>query len=77
MAVDALAGPRATVLRQRAALHALGVSGRRPPRSLASADPAKYMRKLAAAGDAAELTDPAGLGGHFWLLEPVGLGFIL
>jgi len=77
VAVDALAGPGATVLRQRAALHALGVSGRRPPRSLASADPAKYMHKLAAAGDAAELTDPAGLGGHFWLLEPVGLGFIL
>jgi len=73
VAVDALAGPRSTVLRQRDALHALGVSGARPPLSLASTDPAAYVRALAAAGAAAELTDPAGLGGHFWVLEPVGI----
>ncbi len=77
VAVDALAGPRTTLLRQREALRALGVSGARPPLALATTDPAAYVRALAAAGDAAELTDPAGLGGHFWLLEPVGLGFVL
>jgi SAM-dependent MidA family methyltransferase len=77
VAVDALAGPRTTVLRQRAALRALGVSGARPPLSLASTDPAGYVRALAAAGEAAELTDPAGLGDHFWVLEPVGLGSLL
>ena len=74
VAVDALGG---TLIRQREALRALGVSGRRPPLRLATEDPAGYERALAAAGDAAELTDPAGLGGHYWVLEPVGLDFVL
>jgi SAM-dependent MidA family methyltransferase len=74
VAVDALGG---RLVRQREALRALGVSGRRPPLALASTDPAKYMRKLAAAGDEAELTDPAGLGGHYWVLEHVGLDSVL
>jgi hypothetical protein len=58
---------------QRAALRALGVDGARPPLALAHRDPAAYLRRLADAGAAAELTDPAGLGGHYWLLQPVGL----
>ena len=74
VAFDALATPHSTVLRQREALRALGVSGARPPLALASTDPAAYLRGLAEASAAAELTDPAGLGGHFWLLEPVGIG---
>jgi SAM-dependent MidA family methyltransferase len=73
VAFDALATPRSTVLRQRDALRALGVSGARPPLALASTDPAAYLRALATAGEAAELTDPAGLGAHLWLLAPVGL----
>jgi SAM-dependent MidA family methyltransferase len=77
VAFDALATPRSTVLRQRDALRALGVSGARPPLALASTDPAGYLRALAAAGAAAELTDPAGLGAHFWLLEPIGLPSLL
>ncbi|GAA2691439.1 SAM-dependent methyltransferase [Streptomyces lunalinharesii] len=72
VALDSCAGPAAERLTQRAALHALGVTGRRPPLSLATTDPAGYLRALGAAGDAAELTDPAGLGGFGWLLEPVG-----
>ncbi|MFB6441073.1 SAM-dependent methyltransferase [Streptomyces sp. NPDC056411] len=72
VALDACAGPAARRLTQRAALHALGVDGRRPPLTLAATDPAGYVRALAAAGSAAELTDPAGLGGFGWLLEPVG-----
>ncbi|MFI1205574.1 SAM-dependent methyltransferase [Streptomyces sp. NPDC020883] len=72
VALDACAGPDAEQLTQRAALHALGVTGRRPPLSLATTDPAGYVRALGAAGDAAELTDPAGLGAFGWLLEPVG-----
>ncbi|WP_018540406.1 SAM-dependent methyltransferase [Streptomyces sp. MspMP-M5] len=72
VALDACAGPGAEQLTQRAALHALGVTGRRPPLSLATTDPAGYVRALGAAGDAAELTDPAGLGAFGWLLEPVG-----
>jgi SAM-dependent MidA family methyltransferase len=77
VAFDALATPRSTVLRQRDALRALGVSGARPPLALAATDPAAYLRALGAASEAAELTDPAGLGAHFWLLEPVGLPSLL
>jgi SAM-dependent MidA family methyltransferase len=73
VAFDALTTPRSTVLRQRDALRALGVRGERPSRSLAGADPVAYVRALADATAAAELTDPAGLGGHYWLLEPVGI----
>jgi SAM-dependent MidA family methyltransferase len=73
VAFDALATPRSTVLRQRDALRALGVSGTRPPLALATADPAAYLRALGTASAAAELTDPAGLGAHLWLLEPIGI----
>ena len=62
-----------TLLTQREALHALGVSGARPPLSGALTDPSGYVRALALASQAAELTDPGGLGGHHWLLNPVGL----
>ncbi|MEV6693287.1 SAM-dependent methyltransferase [Micromonospora sp. NPDC051196] len=58
---------------QRDGLRALGADGGRPPLSLAASDPAGYVRALATASAAAELTDPAGLGGHWWLWQPVGL----
>ncbi|WP_018385806.1 SAM-dependent methyltransferase [Wenjunlia vitaminophila] len=58
---------------QRAALRALGVDGSRPPLALASTDPVGYVRALAAAGEAAELTEPDGLGGFGWLLHGVGV----
>ena len=69
VAVDALPG---TVRTQRAALHALGVSGARPPLALASRDPAGYVRALAAATEAAELTASGGLGDFLWLATPAG-----
>ncbi|MFS8478313.1 MAG: SAM-dependent methyltransferase [Micromonosporaceae bacterium] len=69
----AAGGVAPALLTQRQALRGLGVRGTRPPLTLASRDPAAYVRALAAASQAAELTDPAGLGGHFWLLQPVGL----
>lgn len=72
-AVAAAAGRPYTLISQRAALRALGVDGARPPLALASTDPAGYVRALAAASTAAELTDPAGLGAHWWLLHPVGI----
>jgi SAM-dependent MidA family methyltransferase len=62
------------LVRQSAALAALGVHGQRPPIEMAHRDPAAYLRALADASTAAELTDPAGLGGHYWLLQPVGVG---
>jgi SAM-dependent MidA family methyltransferase len=62
-----------TLMSQREGLRALGADGGRPPLSLASRDPAGYVRALAAASAVAELTDPAGLGGHWWLLQPVDI----
>lgn len=64
-------GPAAFVLSQREALHRLGVSGGRPPLSLATTDPASYVRALATAGQAAELTARGGLGDFGWLMAPV------
>jgi SAM-dependent MidA family methyltransferase len=71
--VASAAGGAYTLVTQREALRALGVDGARPPRALASRDPAGYVRALAAASAAAELTDPAGLGGHYWLLHRVSV----
>ncbi|MFC4506302.1 MULTISPECIES: SAM-dependent methyltransferase [Streptomyces] len=64
---------RGRLLTQRAALHALGITGARPPLSLASTDPAAYVRALAAAGEAAELTASGGLGDFGWLVQRVGI----
>ncbi|MFE5399576.1 SAM-dependent methyltransferase [Streptomyces sp. NPDC056568] len=65
--------PSGALLRpQREALRALGVAGARPPLALASTDPAAYVRALARASQAAELTAPGGLGDFMWLLQPVG-----
>ena len=56
---------------QRQALRLLGVGGARPPLELAGRDPAGYVRALAAAGEAAELTEPGGLGSFAWGLQSV------
>ncbi|MER6421241.1 SAM-dependent methyltransferase [Streptomyces sp. NPDC001137] len=63
----------ARLLPQRDALRALGITGARPPLALASSEPAAYVRALASAGEAAELTAPGGLGDFGWLLQPVGI----
>ncbi|MFJ5529994.1 SAM-dependent methyltransferase [Streptomyces sp. NPDC093261] len=73
VALDACALPGARLLTQRAALRTLGITGARPPLTLASTDPAAYVRALAHAGAAAELTAPGGLGDFGWLLQPVGI----
>ncbi|MEU4420060.1 SAM-dependent methyltransferase [Actinoplanes sp. NPDC024001] len=76
VAIDAVAvaaGVPYRMVRQRAALKALGVDGARPPLGLARTDPAAYLRALAAAGAAGELIDPAGLGEHWWLWHTVGV----
>jgi SAM-dependent MidA family methyltransferase len=76
VAMDSVAeagGRPYTLISQRQALRALGVDGARPPLALASTDPAGYVRALASASAAAELTDAAGLGGHWWLMHPVGI----
>ncbi|MGH3545140.1 MAG: hypothetical protein ACRDPW_04370, partial [Mycobacteriales bacterium] len=61
------------LLRQRAALSALGATGARPPRELATTDPGAYLAALGRAGEAAELIEPGGLGAFWWLAQPVGL----
>ncbi|WP_217235013.1 SAM-dependent methyltransferase [Streptomyces sp. AC555_RSS877] len=73
VALDACALPGGRVLTQRDALRALDISGARPPLALASTQPAAYVRALASAGEAAELTATGGLGDFGWLLQPVGI----
>ncbi|MFJ7958392.1 SAM-dependent methyltransferase [Streptomyces sp. NPDC096319] len=63
--------PRAELVTQREALARLGVSGERPPLALASTDPTGYVRALASAGEAAELTARGGLGDFLWLTQRV------
>ncbi|MGW4731500.1 SAM-dependent methyltransferase [Streptomyces shenzhenensis] len=65
--------PDALLLSQRDALRALGLAGARPPLALATTDPQAYLRALASAGEAAELTAAGGLGDFGWLLQPVGI----
>ncbi|MFI6857241.1 SAM-dependent methyltransferase [Streptomyces sp. NPDC050416] len=73
VALDACALPGGRLLPQREALRALGVTGARPPLTLASTDPAAYVRALSSAGEAAELTAAGGLGDFGWLVQPVGI----
>jgi len=70
-----VAGRPATIRQQAEALRALGVNGRRPDLRRASTDPGGYVRALAAASVATELTDPAGLGGHLWIHQPVAIPY--
>ena len=73
-AAGADAGATGTVLvDQRRALRALGVTGERPDRTQATADPQGWLRALAAAGEQAELLARGGLGDFGWLLQSVGL----
>ncbi|MEW2485213.1 SAM-dependent methyltransferase [Streptomyces sp. NPDC048411] len=71
-AAGARGGTEPEVVDQREALRGLGVSGERPPLALASTDPAAYVRALASAGEAAELTARGGLGDFEWLMQRVG-----
>ncbi|MFG2950911.1 SAM-dependent methyltransferase [Streptomyces adustus] len=73
VALDACALADARRITQRTALHRLGLTGARPSLTLASSDPTAYVRALARAGQAAELTAPGGLGDFGWLLQPVGI----
>jgi len=69
VAVDAVADRVGGVVRrQRDVLHELGVSGERPDLGLATSDPAAYVRALAGATEAAELTAEGGLGDFFWVV---------
>ncbi|MEV6523477.1 SAM-dependent methyltransferase [Longispora sp. NPDC051575] len=73
VAMDSLSTGNSVLVSQREALRTLGVTGTRPPLSLASTDPRAYLRALVAATEANELTDPGGLGGHWWLFEGRGV----
>ncbi len=69
VAVDAVAARvGGQVRRQRDVLRELVVTGDRPPLDLATNDPAGYVRALAAATEAAELTAAGGLGDFCWVV---------
>ncbi len=73
VAVDAVAARAdAAVVSQREALRSLGVSGARPDLALARSDPAGYVRALARATEAAELTAAGGLGDFSWVVSATG-----
>jgi SAM-dependent MidA family methyltransferase len=73
VAVDAVAAATgARLCTQRDALAELGVTAARPPLETARTDPDAYVRALARATQAAELTAPSGLGGFSWLLTARG-----
>jgi SAM-dependent MidA family methyltransferase len=73
-AAGTVGGEEPEVVDQREALRGLGVSGERPSLALASTDPAGYVRALASAGEAAELTARGGLGDFGWLMQRVTQG---
>jgi SAM-dependent MidA family methyltransferase len=60
------------VLRQRDALHALGLTDARPDLERATSDPVGYVRALARAGEVAELTASPGLGDFGWVVSGIG-----
>lgn len=69
VAVDSAASASGgRLVRQRDALIALGVDGRRPPHEVATTDPAAYVRALGQAGEAAELLARGGLGDFWWIV---------
>ncbi|MET7562126.1 SAM-dependent methyltransferase [Streptomyces sp. NPDC005479] len=70
-AAGTVGGEEPEVVDQREALRGLGISGERPSLALASSDPAGYVRALASAGEAAELTARGGLGDFGWLMQRV------
>jgi SAM-dependent MidA family methyltransferase len=69
VAWDSLDG---SLVLQRDALRALGVSAARPSLELAQTEPLRYVAELSSAGEAAELLDPSGLGGFGWVWTAVG-----
>lgn len=71
VALDSCALPGAELRTQRDALRDLGLNGERPPLSQASSNPAAYVRALASASEAAELTARGGLGDFGWLVQRI------
>lgn len=71
VAFDSLAAASVgLVRRQRDVLHDLGINGQRPPLSLATEDPARYVQDLSRATERAELTAVEGLGDLYWVSTP-------
>ena len=66
VAVDSLRHDE--LLRQREALHRVGVSGRTPDHATARTDPAGYLAALAVASHAAVLLAPGGFGDFWWVV---------
>jgi SAM-dependent MidA family methyltransferase len=73
VALDSLGG---SLVLQRDALRALGVSAARPSLELAQTEPLRYVAELSSAGEAAELLDPSGLGGFGWVWTAAGEGAV-
>ena len=73
VAVDSVAAATGSVVvQQREALAALGISAALPPLSMATDDPAAYLKALSRATDAADLSAAGGLGDFYWVVSGAG-----
>ena len=72
VAVDSLGAGRVGL--QRDVLRELGVHGRLPDHTVATADPLAYLRALERCSAEAALIDPDGFGGFWWAIEAVSGG---
>ncbi|MEO5743315.1 MAG: SAM-dependent methyltransferase, partial [Terracoccus sp.] len=72
VAVDSLGAHRVGL--QRDVLRELGVHGRLPDHTVATADPLAYLRALQSCSAEAALIDPDGFGGFWWAIEEVSGG---
>ena len=73
VAIDSVAAAvGGVVTTQRQALQQLGVDPSRPPRELATEDPAAYLQGLSGAASAADLTAPGGFGDFYWVVSGHG-----
>ena len=73
VAVDSVAAAVGGALTTQAqALQALGVSGDRPPVSLATEHPTAYVEALAGAAKASDLAAAEGLGDFYWVVSGRG-----
>jgi SAM-dependent MidA family methyltransferase len=73
VAGEAAGASETTILSQREALHALGITAPHPDATLARTDPGAYLAALDVTSQAAELTARGGFGDFGWLVQSVAM----
>jgi SAM-dependent MidA family methyltransferase len=73
IAGEAAGASATTIMSQREALQALGITAPRPDAALARTNPAAYLASLDAVSQTAELTARGGFGDFGWLVQAVAM----